>query len=113
MGKDRPEILIGVTNVTTSKQIKKTVSEIIFGIEEEGCLYDIYDAMNIKDIRYSSIGICVIVSEKIAIIYDNDLGEANPFYTVEINYSGYSIENLRTLGKNAARYIKQNTLYIK
>ena len=81
------------------------IQDVIYGIEEEGCLYLEYKAAGRRDHRYSGTHVNVMVygDEATLNVYEN--GETRCVYNVEATSF-----NLRGVGVNASRYLKNRKL---
>lgn len=102
MKQNRPEILIGIDHVPAA-----WVSQVMYGIEEEGCLFSCYDMENEEDVRFSLTGITVTLSAGHAVLWDHTVRERQQVYAAD-----FTIDSCRTLGTNAARYLKGKTLIL-
>lgn len=107
MESNKPQILIGVQQ-PVSELVKRTCAEILYGIEEEGCLYQVYKAESAGDIRYSATGVTIMLTEEEASLHWADLKENQPLYSIESGSA--ACQEMRNLGKNAARFLKQRPL---
>lgn len=92
----RPEILIGVYHVPAA-----WISEVMYGIEEEGGLFAYYEMEDEKDIRFSLAGVTVTLSLEQAALWDHTVRDRQKIYTADSQTDPY-----RKLGMNSVRYLK-------
>lgn len=102
----KPEILIGYLGM--NQHIRRCIDEVMYGIEEEGCLYREYHMGGASDIQYTHVGVTVCITEKKASIYCGDLPADGLLYTSDSD----AVHLCRQLGANAARYLKNMPLQL-
>lgn len=102
----KPVILIGLLH--EEKIYKRLAEEVGWGVEEEGCMYEVYLMETREDIRYSLTEASVIIDETAGHLYVRAM-EGD--YCMQ-KITGTDIKEYRLLGKNAARYLKKKYLLI-
>jgi len=101
---EKPVIMIGIQNEDSKHSLY--INEATFGIEEVGCLFSKYYIRNAKDIRYGICGITIIICNEEGYLYASEYSDVTPIYKT----ASKEPKAFRTLGKNAARYLKNMKL---
>lgn len=114
-GHNDPEIMIGcfAGSGEMGSSGLPDPAEIMYGIEEEGCICSAYEMETEDDIRFTIADICITVSDIQVSIYARDAGASEVIIRQIPDESTEKKEMMfRIMGKNAARYLKGQKLSI-
>ncbi|GAB2498994.1 glycerol dehydratase reactivase beta/small subunit family protein [Alkalibacterium psychrotolerans] len=111
----RPEIIISLQKIVDDE----TLSEILFGIEEEGIPYSIIRNENTPAVEAahdaalkSKLSVGIGCSDREVVVHQKNLKLENFFFKIS-DYQSKSPELKRTLGCNAARLVKGNIFKVE
>jgi len=93
---------------------KYRAEQVGYGIEEEGLPYQLVEEENAftegqADILRHGLGVAVGLDDKLVCVFNKQLKKEEPF----LHYTGNDVEQLRIIGKNAARIIKHRPFILE